>query len=146
MTYEASALRESQVAEMHKERHFPIDLAREIPRVKMRRNWKDCWTRVQSRADISATMYMTDRYRTDTSLMRIVQAGEWNAVWGSPRGTCNVNSTSEHDMPVFDIFHDLYLYSETMGHECMKQTSFVGKCTVFIITINWKHYLIYLML
>ena len=37
------------------------------------------------------------------------------------------------NMPIFDIFQDLYWHSETKGHECMKQTSFVEKCIVFMI-------------
>ena len=69
--------------------------------------------------------HMSDRCRTNTSVMRIVQAGEWKVVWGSLRGTCNVNSASDNNVSILNIFHDLCWYSETMGHECMKETSFV---------------------
>ena len=65
-------------------------------------------------------IHVPDRYRTNMSVMGIVPAGKWNAVRGLPRGTCNVNNTSENDVPIFGIFHDLYWYSKTMGHECMK--------------------------
>ena len=33
-----------------------------------------------------------------------------------------------------------YLYSETIGHESMKQTSFVDKSTVLMRNKNWKYY------
>ena len=52
--------------------------------------------------------HMSDRYGTNTSAMRTVHAGEWNVVWGSPRGTCKVNSIPENDMSIFGIFHELY--------------------------------------
>ena len=35
--------------------------------------------------------------------MRIVHAGEWNAVWGSPRGTFRVNNTTENDVNFWHV-------------------------------------------
>ena len=39
--------------------------------------------------------HMSDSYRTNTSVMRTVHAGEWNVFLGWPRGTFRVNSTRE---------------------------------------------------
>ena len=90
--------------------------------------------------------HMSDCCGTNTSVMRIVHTGEWNVVWGSAHDTCNLNSTSENDMPIFNIFHDLCWYSETLGHEGMKQTSFIEKYTVFMINIYWNHYNMHLVI
>ena len=59
-------------------------------------------------------MYMFDRYRTNASVKRIVHAGNWNVFWGSPRGTWGVDSTSENNLSIYDIFHDIYWYSVTI--------------------------------
>ena len=51
----------------------------------------------------------------NTSVMRIVHAGEWNVVSESLRGTCSVDSTSENIMSIFGIFHDLYWFSKKLS-------------------------------
>ena len=48
--------------------------------------------------------------------MKIVCAIEWYVVWGSKRGTCNVYSTQENNMLIYDIFHDFHWFSETIDN------------------------------
>ena len=81
--------------------------------------------------------HMPDRYGTNTNVMRILHAGERSAVSVSPSGAFSIKALPK--MSLFGIFHDLCSYSETMGHECMKQISFADKCTVCIINMDWKH-------
>ena len=85
-------------------------------------------------------IHMSYRYKTNTSVKRIISFGESNVVWGSPHGTCSVNSTFENSIYIFHIFLSLYWYSETIGYECMKQTGFVEKSTVLMRNKNWKYY------
>ena len=80
---------------------------------------------------------MTDRYSTGSVIWLYAtvqdkhECDENHAAWrmecrlGITTSTCKVNGSSANNMPIFDIFRDLYWYSETMGHECMKQTSLV---------------------
>ena len=68
----------------------------------MRRNCKNWRTRAQFRGDISATIcpIATEQTRVWRESSR---QSNGMSLLGLPRGTCDVNSTSENNMPLFDI-------------------------------------------
>ena len=53
---------------------------------------------------------ISKRFGANTSVTKILHAGEWNVEWGSPCGTCSVNRTSENNMSIIKY---LTIYTST---------------------------------
>ena len=89
---------------------------------------------MQSKANTYLDSHRFDSYVTNMSAMRIVHGGEWKS-FGIAKRHVHCNDTSEKNVSNFGILHDWCLYSETVGHKCMKQKH-LRNYTVFIMNIS----------